>query len=70
MADGIANTLTGFDGGNALRQTHLIAQAGRLRTLTLTEMVTSAQLSRRRGQGSRTKILIDRSPWVRCRYFA
>ena len=37
MADGVANTLTGFDGGNALRQTHLIAQAGRLRTLTLTE---------------------------------
>lgn len=32
-----ANTLTGFDGGRADRQTHLIAQDGRLRTLTLTE---------------------------------
>lgn len=32
-----ANTLTGFDGGLATRQTHLIAQNGRLRTLTLTE---------------------------------
>lgn len=31
------NTLTGFDGGGPLRQTHLIAQDGRLRTLTLTE---------------------------------
>lgn len=31
------NTLTGFDGGGPLRQTHLIAQHGRLRTLTLTE---------------------------------
>ena len=37
MSDGLANTLTGFDGGLATRQTHLIAQAGRLRTLTLTE---------------------------------
>lgn len=37
MSDGAANTLTGFDGGGPLRQTHLIAQAGRLRTLTLTE---------------------------------
>lgn len=35
--DGKANTLTGFDGGLATRQTHLIAQGGRLRTLTLTE---------------------------------
>lgn len=32
-----ANTLTGFDGGLATRQTHLIAQHGRLRTLTPTE---------------------------------
>jgi DNA (cytosine-5)-methyltransferase 1 len=32
-----ANTLTGFDGGGPMRQTHLIAQSGRLRTLTLTE---------------------------------
>jgi DNA (cytosine-5)-methyltransferase 1 len=31
------NTLTGFDGGGPLRQTHLVAQSGRLRTLTLTE---------------------------------
>jgi site-specific DNA-cytosine methylase len=31
------NTLTGNDSGNALRQTHLIAQHGRLRTLTFTE---------------------------------
>jgi len=31
------NTLTGFDGGGPMRQTHLIAQQGRLRTLTLTE---------------------------------
>jgi len=37
VADGNANTLTGFDGGGAARQTHLIAQHGRLRTLTLTE---------------------------------
>lgn len=37
VSDGVANTLTGFDGGGPLRQTHLIAQAGRLRTLTLTE---------------------------------
>lgn len=29
--------MTGFDGGLATRQTHLIAQGGRLRTLTLTE---------------------------------
>lgn len=35
--DGTANTLTGFDGGTPLRQKHLIAQGGRLRTLTLTE---------------------------------
>jgi len=35
--DGDANTLTGFDGGGPLRQTHLIAQGGGLRTLTLTE---------------------------------
>lgn len=33
----MANTLTGFDGGGATRQVHLIAQHGRLRTLTLTE---------------------------------
>ncbi len=32
-----ANTLTGFDGGGATRQTHLVMQDGRLRTLTLTE---------------------------------
>ena len=32
-----SNTLTGFDGGAATRQTHLLAQNGRLRTLTLTE---------------------------------
>ena len=37
VADGDANTLTGFDGGGPARQTHLIAQAGRVRTLTLTE---------------------------------
>ena len=37
VADGQANTLTGFDGGGPARQTHLIAQHGRLRTLTLTE---------------------------------
>lgn len=35
--DGAANVLTCYDGGNALRQKHLIAQGGRLRTLTLTE---------------------------------
>lgn len=29
--------MTGFDSGGPLRQTHLLAQAGRLRTLTLTE---------------------------------
>lgn len=32
-----SNTLTGFDGGLATRQTHLLLQDGRLRTLTLTE---------------------------------
>lgn len=32
-----SNTLTGYDGGLATRQTHLIYQDGRLRTLTLTE---------------------------------
>lgn len=32
-----ANTLAGFDGGGPTRQTHLIAQGGRVRTLTLTE---------------------------------
>lgn len=32
-----SNTLTGFDGGLADRQTHLLLQDGRLRTLTLTE---------------------------------
>lgn len=37
MSDGNANTLTGFDNGNALRQTHLIAQHGRVRTFSLTE---------------------------------
>lgn len=37
MADGIGNTLTGYDAGGPTRQTHLIAQNGRLRTLTLTE---------------------------------
>ena len=37
MSDGKANTLTGFDGGGPARQTHLIAQGGRVRTLTLTE---------------------------------
>lgn len=37
VSDGLANTLTGFDGGGPARQTHLIAQDGRLRTLTLTE---------------------------------
>jgi DNA (cytosine-5)-methyltransferase 1 len=35
--DGVANTLTGFDYGAATRQTHLLRQHGRLRTLTLTE---------------------------------
>ena len=34
--DGRANALTGFDGGNAARQKHLVYQ-GALRTLTLTE---------------------------------
>jgi DNA (cytosine-5)-methyltransferase 1 len=33
----VANTLTGFDGGGPLRQTHLVVQAGRVRSLTLTE---------------------------------
>lgn len=37
VSDGRANTLTGFDGGLATRQTHLLRQHGRLRTLTLTE---------------------------------
>lgn len=37
VSDGMANTLTGFDGGGPARQTHLISQHGRLRTLTLTE---------------------------------
>ena len=37
MNDGLANTLTGFDGGLATRQTHLVSQHGRLRTLTFTE---------------------------------
>ncbi|MGZ4745675.1 MAG: DNA cytosine methyltransferase [Oryzihumus sp.] len=32
-----SNTLTGFDAGNATRQTHLVSQNGRLRTLTLLE---------------------------------
>jgi site-specific DNA-cytosine methylase len=32
-----ANTLNGFDGGLPTRQTHLVLQDGRLRTLTLTE---------------------------------
>ena len=32
-----ANTLTGFDGGAATRQTHLLVQGGRVRTFTLTE---------------------------------
>lgn len=31
------NTLTGFDGGGPMRQTHLVRQDGRLRALTLTE---------------------------------
>lgn len=37
MADGQANTLTGFDWGDGARQTHLLVQDGRLRTLTLLE---------------------------------
>lgn len=37
VSDGKANTLTGFDGGGPARQTHLVAQQGRLRTLTFTE---------------------------------
>jgi DNA (cytosine-5)-methyltransferase 1 len=37
VASADANTLTGFDGGNATRQTHLLLQDGRLRTLTLRE---------------------------------
>jgi len=37
VSDGLANTLTGFDYGGPKRQTHLIAQHGRLRTLTFTE---------------------------------
>ena len=37
VADGDANTLTGFDAGGPLRQTHLIYQHGRVRTLSLTE---------------------------------
>lgn len=37
VSDGNGNTLTGFDGGGPARQTHLIAQAGRIRTLSLTE---------------------------------
>ena len=37
VPDGDANTLTGFDGGLPTRQTHLLLQDGRLRTLTLTE---------------------------------
>lgn len=32
-----ANTLTGFDAGVATRQTHLLKQHGRIRTLTVTE---------------------------------
>lgn len=32
-----SNTLTGNDAGKANRQTHLIRQGGRVRTLTLTE---------------------------------
>lgn len=35
--DGRANVLTGFDGGLATRQTHLVIQDGRPRTYTLTE---------------------------------
>ena len=37
VADGRANVLTGFDAGLADRQTHLIAQGGRVRTLTAVE---------------------------------
>lgn len=37
VRDGRFNTLAGFDGGLATRQTHLVQQGGRLRTLTLTE---------------------------------
>lgn len=37
VTDGVGNTLTGFDGGGPARQTHLIGQGGRLRSLTLTE---------------------------------
>lgn len=37
VADGQANTLTGFDGGGPARQTHLLAQGGGVRTLTFTE---------------------------------
>lgn len=36
VLDGDANTLTGFDSGNS-RQTHIVVQGGRARTLTLTE---------------------------------
>lgn len=32
-----SNTLTGFDGGGANRQTHIVLQGGRLRTFTLRE---------------------------------
>ena len=38
-----SNTLTGFDGGAATRQTHLMLQDGRLRTLTLTEWEARAE---------------------------
>ena len=37
VADGVANTLTGFDYGGPTRQTHLVAQDGGLRTLTFKE---------------------------------
>jgi site-specific DNA-cytosine methylase len=37
VSDGNANTLTGFDGGKPTRQTHLIAQDGGVRALTLRE---------------------------------
>jgi DNA (cytosine-5)-methyltransferase 1 len=38
VAEGFANTLTGYDGGGPARQTHLVVQEGRpARTLTLTE---------------------------------
>lgn len=37
VSDGDGNTLTGFDGGGPLRQTHLVYQHGRVRTLSLTE---------------------------------